>query len=153
MANGEAERQALNAHIEATNQFAYFQAKNIRRTDAQIAAQMFEKLGHTDAAGEWSKVADRYGKEKADILKAAKAQQAKRAVATKQSGYFEIAIVLLQIAIVLATASLIVGRNGLVMISILLVLAARFFTVNGYGLYYEVPTDPAEFSKWVKTAL
>lgn len=152
MANSESERRALNAHIEASNQFAYFQAKNIRRTDSQIAAQMFEKLGHADAANQWRQVAERYGKEKVEILKVAKAHQALRAIATRQSGYFEIAIILLQIAIVLATASLIAGRNGLIFVSVLLMFGAGFFSVNGYGLYYNVPTDPVELSRWVTTA-
>jgi len=152
MSNGEAERTALGAHIEASNQFAYFQAKNIRRTDAQIAAQMFEKLGHPDAADQWRKVAKRYGEEKGAILKTAKAHQVLQATATRRSGYFEIAIVLLQVAIVLATASLIAGRTGLIFISVLLMFGAGLFTVNGYGLYYNVPTDPIEMSRWVTTA-
>lgn len=149
MANGESERLALGGHIESANQFAYFQAKNIRGTDSQIAAQMFEKMGHPDAANHWRQVAERYGKEKADILKAAKAHQVIRATAMRQSGYFEIAIVLLQIAIVLATASLIAGRTGLIFFSVLLMCGAGFFTVNAYGLYYNVPTDPVEMLRSV----
>jgi hypothetical protein len=149
MANGESERLALGAHIESANQFAYFQAKNIRRTDAQIAAQMFEKMGHPDAANHWRQVAERYGKEKATILKAAKAHQVIRSKAMRQSGYFEIAIVLLQIAIVLATAALIAGRFGLIFFSVLLVFGAGFFTLNAYGLYYNIPTDPVEMLRGV----
>jgi hypothetical protein len=67
----------------------------------------------------------------------------------RQSGYFEIAIVLLQIAIVLATASLIAGRTGLIFFSVLLVCGAGFFTVNAYGLYYNVPTDLVEMLRGV----
>jgi len=32
----------------------------------------------------------------------------------------------------------------LVFFSVLLVFGAGFFTVNAYGLYYSIPTDPLE---------
>ena len=40
MAEGDAKERALGAQIEASNQFAFFQAKNIRKTDSEIAADV-----------------------------------------------------------------------------------------------------------------
>lgn len=143
MADGDAGKRALVAHIEAANQFAFFQAKNIRATDSEIAATMFDALGKTEIASTWQGKADRYQKEKADILKDAKAEQEKRKVAIRQGDYFGVAIAMLQIAIVLASASLILSGRFLLGASILFTLVAVFYSVNGYGLYYEAPTDPA----------
>lgn len=150
MSNDNASKLALRAHIEASNQFAFFQAKNIRATDSEIAAQMFAKLDHAEEAKVWGDKAKRYESEKSDILKAARGEQAKREVAMKRTGYFETAIALLQIAIVLATASLIVKSGLLISGSVLLTFIAVFFAVNGQGLYYDVPTDPVEIGRWVQ---
>ena len=49
---------------------------------------------------------------------------------------------LLQIAIVLASISLITGGGVLLGLSFTLTLIAAFFTANGYGLYYDIPSDP-----------
>ena len=90
MAEGDAKERALGAQIEASNQFAYFQAKNIRKTDSQIAADMLESMGKTELAKAWRDKANRYDSEKGAILKEARAQQAIRAHGLKQSSYFAI---------------------------------------------------------------
>lgn len=149
MAEGDAKERALGAQIEASNQFAFFQAKNIRKTDSEIAADVLTALDKPELAAPWRQKAARYGKEKDDILKEARGHQVKRQQALEQSGYFEMAIVLLQIAIVLATASLILGGGMLLGGSTFLALIAVFFVVNGYGLFFEVPTEPGAIWQWL----
>lgn len=153
MAEGDVKERALGAQIEASNKFAYFQAKNIRKTDSEIAAQLLTSLNQPDLAKSWQAKADRYGREKDEILKEALEQQAIRAHGLKQSAYFAIAIALLQIAIVLATAALVLGGGFLLWASVALALLASFFTFNGYYLYLEFPTDPVEFGKWLSGSL
>lgn len=152
MANGDADKRALQSHIESANKFAYFQAKNIRKTQSQIAADSFVAMGQGDLASKWQAKADRYKREKAAILKSARAELVKRAHAIKQGGYFEMAISALQIAIVLASASLILGGGVMMWVSFLLTLMALFFTINGYGLYFQLPTNPVELLEWMKHA-
>jgi Domain of unknown function (DUF4337) len=149
MAEGDAKERALGAQIEAANQFAFFQAKNIRKTDSEIAADVLTALEKPELAKPWRTKADTYAKEKAGILKSARAEQAKRKHALKQAAHFEIAIALLQISIVLATASLIIGGGVLLGGSIGLTLVAVFFAANGYGLFFEFPTDPGELWAWI----
>ena len=149
MADGEAGKRAMVAHIESANQFAYFQAKNIRKTDSEIAAAMFERLGHPELAAKWGAKASRYDDEKTDILNSAKAEQVKRETAIRQGEYFSVAIALLQISIVLASASLILAGGMLLISSILLGCVAAIFTVNGYGLYWQLPTEPSQLAAWV----
>lgn len=151
MAEGDVKERALGAQISASNQYAYFQAKNIRMTESEVAGDILESLGKNELAAIWREKAARYDKEKDEILIDARAHDAVRAQGLKQSGYFAVAIALLQIAIVLATAALILGGGFLLGASVLLASAAIFFTLNGYCLVVEFPTDPIEFGRWVLT--
>ena len=151
MAEGDAKERALGAQIEASNKFAYFQAKNIRKTDSEIAADVLEGIGKPELAAKWRAKAERYAKEKGAILAEARAEQTKQDHGLKQSSYFSISIALLQIAIVLATASLILGGGMLLWASGFIAMLSLLFMFNGYCLYVEFPTDPVEFSKWLAT--
>lgn len=153
MAEGDVKERALGAQIEASNQWAYFQAKNIRRTNSEVAAEILDSVGKPELAQKWRTTAARYNSEKKEIQKEAIKQQTIREHGLKQSSYFAIAIALLQIAIVLATASLILGGGFLLWGSVLIALMAMFFTFNGYYLYLDFPTDPFEFGKWLTTTL
>ncbi len=153
MADDDAGKRALVAHIEASNQFSYFQAKNIRLTSSEIAAGTFKSMGQVALASEWQQKADRYSAEKDEILATAKAEKAKQEIAIRQGDYFGIAIALLQIAIVLASVSLITGGGVLLSFSFVLSLVSLFVVVNGYGLYYDIPTDPKLAIDWVRSQL
>lgn len=149
MADGDAGQEAMVAHIEASNKFSYFQAKNIRKTDSEIAAEIFQSLDKPELAAKWKAKADRYDAEKVDILKSARAQQAVRGTAVERGRYYSVAIALLQISIVLASASLILGGGILLGSSMVLTLVAVFFACNGYGLYWDIPTNPDDIIKSV----
>ncbi len=149
MAEGDVKERALGAQIEASNKWAYFQAKNIRKTNSEVAAEILESIGKPELAQKWRSTATRYNSEKKEIMKQAQEQEAIRTHGLKQSAYLAIAIALLQIAIVLATASLILGGGFLLWTSTFIALVAMFFTFNGYYLYLEFPTDPIEFGKWL----
>lgn len=142
MADDEQDKAALEAQIEASNKFSYFQAKNIRATSAEIAAANFRVNGKSDLAATWQRKADRYELEKKEILKDARAEQSKRTTALKQGDYYGVAVALLQIAIVVASISLITGGGILLGLSFALTIIAAFFTANGYGLYLNIPLDP-----------
>jgi len=142
MADDETEKNALEAQIEASNQFSYFQAKTIRATSAEIAANTFQSMAQTQMAAKWQAKADRYESEKGDILTRARAEQAKRTTALERGDNYGVAVVLLQIAIVLASISLISGGGFLLLVSCVLSIIAGFFVMNGYGLYFNIPTDP-----------
>lgn len=142
LADDETDKVAMSAHIEAANKFSYFQGKNIRKTESEIAAQLFAKLNAPDLAERWQKKADRYDREKADILKDAREQQKIRDQALRQGDYYKVGVTLLQIAIVMASASLVFGGGLLFGISLFLTIISVVYTVNGYGLFYDIPTSP-----------
>lgn len=142
MADDEAAKNALEAQIDASNKYSYFQAKNIRGTNSEIAASTFESMGKTELAKKWQSKADRYEVEKQEILKEAREEQDKRTIALERGDNYGVAVALLQIAIVMASISLITGGGLLLGVSFALSLIAAIFVVNGYGLYLNIPTDP-----------
>ena len=149
LADDETDKVAMSAHIEASNQFAYFQAKSIRKTSSLVAARLFEKMDQQQLATEWQKNADRYSEEKSAILKTAKQQQKIRADALRRGDYYKVGVTLLQIAIVLASASLVVGGGSLFVVSVLLTIVSLVYSLNGFGMFFEFPTNPGIIFDWM----
>ena len=141
MLSNDAAKTALAAHIEAANQFAFFQAKNIRLTNYVIAAELL-RASRPEAENTiktfWQK-ANRYQKEKKEILTDARAQQAIRSKALAQARYYDYAIAMMQIAIVVASASIVTAGPFLVTISVLIALIGGLLAANGYFLYVPLP--------------
>src|SRR5690242_10076079 len=112
-----AQTAALAYNIEASNLWAFFQAKTIRQTVLRTAAEQTKAHG-TGAAGaeqvkRWQDTAQRYQSgpetnEGRDQLAArAKAAEKKRDVSMAAYHHYEVASAAVQIAIVLASASII----------------------------------------------
>ena len=125
-AGKSAQTDALGYNIETANLWAFFQAKTIRRTTLETAADamqlevefprdpaMKERLEKRVA--EWRKEAQRYrsepqtGEGSQELAKRAQETAKKRTVALAKYHHFEIASAAFQIAIVLASASIITG--------------------------------------------
>lgn len=149
MADGAADRAASVAQLEAANQFSYFQAKNIRQTNSEIAAATLNAMGAAEDAQNWASRAERYRREKGDILAAARAEQASRAKFVRQGDQYSLSVALLQIAIVIASAAMVYRGYLLVTISVSLAALSAFFAANGYGLYYEIPAEPEAAFRWL----
>ncbi len=150
LADTETDKIAMSAHIESANKFAYFQAKNIRYTDTKIAAELFEKLNAPELSAYWHKKAVRYKGEKQEIFKDARAQQKIRTKALAKGDYYKVGVTLLQIAIVLASASMVVGGGTLFAMSMILTIISVIYSINGAGMFYNIPTDPIGFMDWGK---
>src|SRR3954471_20668693 len=110
-----AQTQSISKNVEASNLWAFFQAKSIRRTQIQTAAEQGKlTLGTTtDEAAKaalakqidaWDKTAARYrsepdtGEGSEQLAKRAKEAEAARAVATDKYHHFEYASAMFQIA-------------------------------------------------------
>jgi len=118
-----AQTAALSYNIEASNLWAFYQSKTIRRTILRTAAQ--EMAVHADSPkakeviAEWKKTAERYQNEPdtgegRDQLEArAKAAEKKRDHSRAAYHHFEVSSAAVQIAIVLASASIIASAPAL----------------------------------------
>jgi len=153
-----AAKDATRANIEASNIWAFFQAKNLRRTVYTVAADDLEAMLATQQglAGAARKVVEdkiavhrseaarmrsepKAGDGAEQLFAKAKALEVERDIALRKDPYFDWSQALLQIAIVLASVYLIVGSflllglsGGLAGLGILLML-------NGYTLAVALP--------------
>jgi hypothetical protein len=143
-----AQTESISKNVEASNLWAFFQAKSIRRTVVQTAADA-AKLG-LGAAGDdaakaalqkqiedWQKTAARYrsepetGEGTEQLAERAKHAEEEREQARAKYHHFELASAAFQIAIVLASATIITGIFTLAWISGLLTLAGVVVAVFG----------------------
>lgn len=155
---GNASKDATRANIEVTNMWAFFQAKNIRRTAFSLAADELELSLKTAPAmpAEGRQAVEQKIKSYRDtvaaftsdkernegldeIFKRAKALEVERDVALRKDPYFDLAQALLQIAIVLASVALIAGADALLIGSGLLAIAGTLLMLNGFTLAVTLP--------------
>ncbi len=130
-----AQTAALSHNVEASNLWAFFQAKTIRMTVTRTAAEQAEltlpqiatpkvRDAVEQRVAAWRKAADRYdsepdtGEGRKELAARAKAAEGKRDRALAAYHHYEIASAGVQIAIVLASAAIITGISVLIWISI-----------------------------------
>lgn len=145
-----AQTEAISKNVEASNLWAFFQAKSIRRTQIQTAAEQGKlTLGTTtDEAAKavlskqveaWEKTAARYrsepdtGEGTEQLAERAKHAEHERDEATAKYHHYEIASAAFQIAIVLASATIITGMIILAWGSV--ALMAIGIVITALGLY------------------
>jgi hypothetical protein len=107
---GSNSSKILNNTIEANNTWAFYQAKSIKQTLAEMALDDAVRAEDNKKAEILKAKIDRYDNEpregKRDLMARARALEAERAVAKDRSPWYTYTGSLLQIAIVLLTASI-----------------------------------------------
>ena len=143
-----AQTESISKNVEASNLWAFFQAKSIRRTVIEATADQAKlSLGvmGDDAAKAalqkqieaWQKTAARYRSEpetregSEQLSERAKHAEEERDLAQAKYHHYEIASAAFQIGIVLASATIITGILALAWISGLLAVAGVAFTLIG----------------------
>ena len=153
-----ATKEALNSNIQASNYWNFFQAKNVRQTVYQLAADEFELAWLNDTtlspearaalktkAEAYRKTVARYETEpetnegKKELIARAKEEEGKREHALKQDPYFDYAEALLQIAIVLISVAIVADLAWLSFFGGALGAIGGLLMINGYLLLVEVP--------------
>ena len=116
---GSNSSKVLNNTIEANNTYAFYQAKSIKGTLAEMALDDAVVKGDKKKVETLTAKIARYesdpvtGEGKKELLAKAKKLEAERAVARAKSPWYTYAGSLLQIAIVLLTASILAVNNNL----------------------------------------
>jgi hypothetical protein len=151
-----AAKDATRANIEAANTWAFFQAKNIRRTAYRVTVDEMELLLVTqpgmppaartaveDKAQFYRSEAKRMEEEEKegtkDLSAKAKAFEIERDIALRKDPYFDWSQAFLQIAIVLASVHLIIGNLMLLGLSGGLAALGILLMINGYMLLLQLP--------------
>jgi hypothetical protein len=145
-----AQTESISKNVEASNLWAFFQAKSIRRTVVQTMADQGKLIlgAATDEANkvavqkqieDWQKTAQRYrsepetGEGTEQLAEKAKHAEHERDEATAKYHHFELASAAFQIGIVLASATIITGMIALAYVAGLLTIAGLIMT--GLGLW------------------
>lgn len=144
-----AQTESISKNVEASNLWAFFQAKSIRRTVVQAAAEGAKLTTVPDDATkaavqkqieDWQKTAARYrsepetGEGTEQLAEKAKHAEHERDEATAKYHHFELASAAFQIGIVLASATIITGMIALAYIAGLLTLGGIVMTALGLWL-------------------
>ena len=155
---GNAAKDANRANIDASNKWAFFQAKNIRRTSFILAADELEltllaQPGLTPEAtsaikakiANWRSTADRYrsepetGEGLAELSARAKELERERDQALRKDPYFDLSQALIQIGIVLASVAIIAGTSALLYASFGVGALGALLMLNGFFLFAALP--------------
>ena len=158
-----AQTAGIGYNVEASNLWAFFQAKTIRRTLVETAAQEMtvEAAAVTDVAAKaamakqidtWQKTAARYRSEpdtregSVELMARAKEAETKRDLALARYHNYEFGSAAFQIGIVLASAAVITSAVSLVYLA--MGLAAIGLGFMGLGLF--APHVPHDVMHWIE---
>jgi hypothetical protein len=157
MGGSNAGKEATLKNIEAANAWAFFQAKNMRRHVLRMQTDELEVLraeqdrapaarAAIDAKIASYKEQDRLltsdpktGEGLDELFAKGKSLEAERDLAMRKDPYFDYGEAFLQIAIVLASISIISGGTALLAGSAALGAAGTLMTLNGFTLLVAIP--------------
>jgi hypothetical protein len=158
LGGSNAQQNALQENIAASNVWSFFQAKNARRQALRLHTEEFDVMlkmtpSMPDDAKKMieQKVSDykaldkqltsdpKTGEGLDELFAKGKALEATRDEALKQGPYFDYGQALLQIAIVLASVALISGGNMLLYFSFALGGLGAVLTIGGFTLIFPLP--------------
>ena len=158
LGGSNAGKEAVTNNVLASNYFNFYQAKNMRQTANELAADMVELAFLNDPtlsegskavlrkkAEDYRKTVARHesepstGEGKKELIVRAKEYEAKRDLALKQDPYFDYAQALLQIAIVLISVALVTELVWLTFLGGALGVIGTLLMINGFLLLVEIP--------------
>jgi len=160
LGGANATKMMLNANIQASDIYGYYQSKYIRQTvyrttaeelEAQLLAQpdmpAAAKAKFGEAIARYRSRAERYesdastGEGKKELLAKAKEWEAKRDHAAERDPNFDFAEALFQIAIVIGSVSIVAASRSLIKLSGALAIAGSLLMINGYFLIIHLPLE------------
>ena len=160
LGGAHATKTIVNANIQASDTYGFYQERNIRQTAYQIAAEGLEadllaqpsmpeaaRAKIEQMAKRYRERVDRYesdpstGDGKKELLAKAQALEARRDQAAERDPNFDFAEALFQIAIVLGSVSIVAASRPLVHLSGILAIGGTLLMINGYFLLVHLPLE------------
>jgi hypothetical protein len=158
LGGGNAAEDIMNYNIQASDTWAFYQAKNIRKTNTELAAEALEaqlamaqnlspeqRQTVEKKIAEYKATAARYesepdkGEGKQQLMDKAKALTAQRDRAMEQDPNFDFSEALFQIAIVLASVSILATSRKIFYVALVMGALAFVLMLNGYFLFFNLP--------------
>ena len=126
---------------KASDQWAYYQAKSIRRHNYDMALDMlsmveFKDKGQADKVREkYTREAARYDKEQVEIEEQAKDLENESAREQRKANRFDLGEVFLEVALVISSLALLTGKRGFWFLGIASAVAGLAVAVTGLLLH------------------
>jgi hypothetical protein len=153
LGGNHAMKEMLLAQQQASDQWAYYQAKSIRehlyRSQKVMLENQLDLLSQTvspesveKARASIKTLADqesKFANDKKEIEQEARKLEKERDINRSKDPYFEYAEVLLQIAIVMASVSIIAASRAVFGFSVLMASLGALMCANGYLQIFELP--------------
>jgi hypothetical protein len=167
LGGGNVTKEMINANIHASDTWLFFQAKTMRQTANELAAEQLETglLLHGDGLNEESRqniqrTVERYrmavaryesepdpkdptnllkGEGKRELIARARNWEARRDRAQAQDPNLDYATALYQIAIVLGSVSIVAASRRILLFSLAVGVVATLLMLNGFFLFVALP--------------
>ncbi len=153
LGGNNAGKEMLLAQQQASNQWAYYQAKASREHQYRIQKLLLEvqieergpsmseaaRVRYGSLLERFAQEESRYAGEKKEIEESARVLEKQRDENLARDPYFDYAEVMLQIAIVMATLAVLSGVSAAYWFSTVLGFIGALLTVNGYTLWVKLP--------------
>jgi hypothetical protein len=126
---------------KASDQWSYYQAKNIRQHEDELFADLAATVANTDGAAtakfheKSAQDADRYKHDKADIQDEARKLEDEVAMERKRADRYDLAEVFLEIGLVITSITLLSGRRIFWHLGILLSVVGVVVAVSGATIH------------------
>jgi Domain of unknown function (DUF4337) len=133
--------EELILQTKASDQWSLFQAKNIRSHEMQSVADMLATLTPADREkaealrGKYQQEAERYDKEKDETAEEAKKLEAERDVAGRRENRYDAGEVILEIALIICSLTLLTKKRMFWISGIALGLVGFVVTISGFLLH------------------
>jgi uncharacterized protein DUF4337 len=130
--------EAVLLQTQASDQWAFYQAKNIRLHEMQSVADMLGVLIPADKEKaealheKYRKETERYEKDKEQISEKAKEFENERAVASRREDRFDAGEVILEIALIICSLTLLTKRKAFWYLGMAIGVAGFFFGLSGF---------------------
>ena len=158
LGGGNAAEDIMNYNIQASDTWAFFQAKTIRKTSTELAADALEaqlaspttlqpeqRAAIEKKIAEYRQTAARYesepdkGEGRKELSQKAQAFAAMRDRAMAQDPNFDFSEALFQIAIVLASVAILATSRKIFIGALAVGALALVLMLNGYLLFFDLP--------------
>ncbi len=158
LGGGNAAEDIMNYNIQASDTWAFYQAKTIRKTSVELAADALEaqlaastnlqpeqRAALEKKIAEYRQTAARYesepdkGEGRKELSQKAQAFAAQRDRAMEQDPNFDFSEALFQIAIVLASVAILATSRKIFIAALAVGALAFVLMLNGYLLFFNLP--------------
>lgn len=132
-----AHTEEILLQTKATDQWAYYQAKNMRRNNLEALDELLTALQNTDpkkteeVRQQFHQEIDKYRDQQKDIQAEAKGLESDVKLATRRADRFDLGEVFLEIALVVTSITLLTDRRGYWYMGMVLAAVGVVFAISG----------------------